>query len=154
MRVKMSQVLQLWEKKSVPVIAAAKMIVIQLDQSHLFQASHPLSPEDSASLHYLLCIFIFIFLLPNFWNHFRILLCLIHFHISYCQQSHIFYKTKSYLWIACNALCDDGKTSLSSLNVFVRRWSHPRSLQMCSSITNEISESHQTAIISCSTWSK
>ena len=57
MRVKMSQVLQLWEKKSVPVIAAAKMIVIQLDQSHLFQASHPLSPEDSASLHYLLCIF-------------------------------------------------------------------------------------------------
>ena len=57
MRVKMSQVLQLWEKKSLPVIAAAKMIVIQLDQSHLFQASHPLSPEDSASLHYLLCIF-------------------------------------------------------------------------------------------------
>ena len=66
MRVKIFQVLQLWEKKSVPVMAAAKMIVIQLDQSHLFQASHPLSPEDSASLHYLLCIFIFIFLLPNF----------------------------------------------------------------------------------------
>ena len=65
-----------------------------------------------------------------------------------------FYKTKSYLWIACNALCDDGKTSLSSFNVFVRWWSHLRSLQLCSSITNEISESHQTAIISCPTWSK
>ena len=50
-----------------PVIAAAKMIVIQLDQSHLFQASHPLSPaEDSASLHYLYYLLIFSVSLPHY----------------------------------------------------------------------------------------
>ena len=67
-RVKMFQVLQLWEKKSVPVMAAAKMIVIKLDQSHLFQASHPLSPEDSASLHYLYYLLLFSVSLHHYLN--------------------------------------------------------------------------------------
>ena len=96
----MSQVLQLWEKKSVPVMAAAKMIVIQLDQSHLFQASHPLSPEDSASLHYLYYLLIFSVSLPHYlYLHFPAphflkslpsITLLDSFSHLYCQQSHIF----------------------------------------------------------------